>query len=208
MKVIKSILIAVVLGIVYVGIGLMKIDNIKMSEILLANTMSGVEFYPQYISTFSFEYIPIFVFQILFATNIYKHFCSASIYFFSRNANRIKWYLKEVTNIYLNSIIFLTVICISEILFIYMFTTIKIDDGAVIIAIYFPGHTVCASTISTSDVLTMASAAVIPAGVVLNSIIPIALLILCTSFLISCNYNMAVCHFCNLTADGCMDSDT
>ena len=56
MKVIKSILIAVVLGIVYVGIGLMKIDNIKMSEILLANTMSGVEFYPQYISTFSFEY--------------------------------------------------------------------------------------------------------------------------------------------------------
>ena len=32
MKVIKSILIAVVLGIVYVGIGLMKIDNIKMSE--------------------------------------------------------------------------------------------------------------------------------------------------------------------------------
>lgn len=43
MKVIKSILIAVVLGIVYVGIGLMKIDNIKMSEILLANTMSGVE---------------------------------------------------------------------------------------------------------------------------------------------------------------------
>ncbi len=29
MKVIKSILIAVVLGIVYVGIGLMKIDNIK-----------------------------------------------------------------------------------------------------------------------------------------------------------------------------------
>ena len=124
MKVIKSILIAVVLGIVYVGIGLMKIDNIKMSEILLANTMSGVEFYPQYISTFSFEYIPIFVFQILFATNIYKHFCSASIYFFSRNANRIKWYLKEVTNIYLNSIIFLTVICISEILFIYMFTSI------------------------------------------------------------------------------------
>ena len=108
MKVIKSILIAVVLGIVYVGIGLMKIDNIKMSEILLANTMSGVEFYPQYISTFSFEYIPIFVFQILF-----------------------------VTNIYLNSIIFLTVICISEILFIYMFTTIKIDDGAVIIAIYY-----------------------------------------------------------------------
>lgn len=101
MKVIKSILIAVVLGIVYVGIGLMKIDNIKMSEILLANTMSGVEFYPQYISTFSFEYIPIFVFQILFATNIYKHFCSASIYFFSRNANRIKWYLKEVTNIYI-----------------------------------------------------------------------------------------------------------
>ena len=89
MKVIKSILIAVVLGIVYVGIGLMKIDNIKMSEILLANTMSGVEFYPQYISTFSFEYIPIFVFQILFATNIYKHFCSASIYFFSRNANRM-----------------------------------------------------------------------------------------------------------------------
>ena len=85
------------------------------------------------------------------------------------------------------------------------FTALK---SPVIIAIYLPGHTVCASTISTSDVFTIASAAVTPVDVVLNSIIPIALLILCTSFLISCNYNMAVCYFCNFSADRCMDSDT
>ena len=47
------------------------------------------------------------------------------------------------------------------------------------IAIYFPGQTVCASTISTSDVFTIASAAVTPVDVVLNSIIPIALLMFC-----------------------------
>ena len=94
------------LGIVYVGIGLMKIDNIKMSEILLANTMSGVEFYPQYISTFSFEYIPIFVFKFC-SQQIYTNiFVVQAFIFFFKNVNRIKWYLKEVTNIYLNSIIF------------------------------------------------------------------------------------------------------
>ena len=84
MKVIKSILIAVVLGIVYVGIGLMKIDNIKMSEILLANTMSGVEFYPQYISTFSFELLLIHISHFSHHLNIFQFlffkFCSQQIY--------------------------------------------------------------------------------------------------------------------------------
>ena len=70
MKVIKSILIAVVLGIVYVGIGLMKIDNIKMSEILLANTMSGVEFIHN-----TYQHFHLNIFQFLF----FK-FCSQQIY--------------------------------------------------------------------------------------------------------------------------------
>jgi hypothetical protein len=47
----------------------------------------------------------------------------------------------------------------------------------------------------------------IPVDVVLNSIIPIALLILCTSFLLYCNNNVTVCYFCYFTADRSMNTN-
>ena len=46
-----------------------------------------------------------------------------------------------------------------------------------------------------------------PVDVVLNSIIPIALLILCTSFLLYCNNNVTVCYFCYFTADRSMNTN-
>lgn len=137
MKILKNMSVALILGILYVGIGLIKLDTVNLSKIIFSNTMDGIEFYPQYISVFSFQYIPIFAFQILFCTYIYKHFCSASIYFFSRNANRIYWYLKEVAKMYVSTIIFLITMCMSEIIFIRVFTTVNLDRGAIIMAVYY-----------------------------------------------------------------------
>ncbi|MDO5408946.1 MAG: hypothetical protein Q4F21_00650 [Lachnospiraceae bacterium] len=40
--------------------------------------------------------MPVFLFQILFGTIIYQRFCTASVYYFSREANRIHWFLKQI----------------------------------------------------------------------------------------------------------------
>ena len=100
MKIIKTVLIALIVGIVCVGTGFFELEYVSLSKIILSNAFNGVDFYPQYISMFTLSYSPLFVFQVIFATYIYKHFCSASIYFFSRNANRINWFLREVVKIY------------------------------------------------------------------------------------------------------------
>ena len=72
---------------------------------------------------------------------------------------------------------------------------------------YFPGHTVCASIMLTSEVYTIESAATTPAEVVLYSTIPIALLIICTSFLCLYDYIFLI-YFAYQTIDRSVDSNT
>jgi hypothetical protein len=137
MKIIKTVLIALIVGIVCIGTGFLKLENIAVSKIILSNTFAGIDYYPQYISMFTFQYMPLFAFQIFFATYIYKHFCSASIYYFSRNINRVNWFLKEVAKMYANVIIYLIVMCATEMAVIMIFSTIKIDNSAAIISFYY-----------------------------------------------------------------------
>lgn len=137
MKIMKTILAALIVGIVCLGKGFLELDQVSISEIILWNAFDGIEYYPQYISDFMFQYMPLFIFQILFSVNIYKHFCSASVYYFSRNINRIHWFLKEVAKMYVNAVIYLFVICVTEIVFICFFASITVDVSAVIIAIYY-----------------------------------------------------------------------
>lgn len=137
MKVIKTVLVAFIVGIVCVGTGFFELENVPLFKMILSNAFDGVDYYPQYISMFTFQYMPLFVFQIFFATHIYKHFCSASVYYFSRNINRINWFLKEVLKIYANTVIYLVTMCASEMIIIRMFSTITVDCSAIIIALYY-----------------------------------------------------------------------
>lgn len=137
MKIIKTVLVGLIVGIVCVGTGFLNLEYIPLSKIILSNAFDGVDYYPQYISMFTFQYMPLFIFQIFFATYIYKHFCSASVYYFSRSINRINWFLKEVTKIYANAVIYLLTMCASEMIVISMFSTITVDSSAIIITLYY-----------------------------------------------------------------------
>jgi len=39
--------------------------------------------------------VPGFLLELYLGTNMYRHFCTASVYVFSRTGNRFKWYLQE-----------------------------------------------------------------------------------------------------------------
>ena len=55
----------------------------------------------------TYWYMPLFLFQIFYGTYIYRHFCSASIYFFSRCCSRTRWFLKEALTLYLFAVVYL-----------------------------------------------------------------------------------------------------
>lgn len=137
MKIMKTVVAALLVGIVCLGKGFLDLEHIPVSEIILWNAFDGIEYYPQYVSEFMFQYMPLFIFQILFSVYIYKHFCSASIYYFSRNINRIYWFLKEAGKMFVNAVIYLAIICITQIIFICFFSSITINVSAVIIAVYY-----------------------------------------------------------------------
>lgn len=137
MRKMKIVLVAFVIGILSVEIGFFDLKKVSLSAIILSDSFSGVDFLPQYIPMFTLRYMPLFFFQINFSTYIYKHFCSASVYFFSRNINRKKWFFIETLKIYMYAIVYLVVSCLTQILLIGMFTRITVDREAIIIIFYF-----------------------------------------------------------------------
>ena len=54
-------------------------------------------------------YFPLIMFQIFFGTYIYRHFCCASVYYFSRCNNRVSWFLKEAALLYPIAVIYIVI---------------------------------------------------------------------------------------------------
>lgn len=50
--------------------------------------------------------IPIVIFQILYGNHIYCRYCTASVYYFTRYKNRVKWYLGECCKLYIKSLMY------------------------------------------------------------------------------------------------------
>ena len=45
---------------------------------------------------FGFLLLPFFLYQFYGGVQLYRQFCVASVYVFSRTTNRVKWYFKEL----------------------------------------------------------------------------------------------------------------
>lgn len=90
-------------------------NEILFSELVLqlsgsrGNIVLGVS--PPELLSFCAELTPYFLFELYIGTNLYRHFCTASVYIFSRATNRIVWYLKESI-----TIIFLAMLYLSSLL--------------------------------------------------------------------------------------------
>lgn len=137
MKFRNTILIALIVGIFSLGTGIFEYSDTSVSQVILHSAFSGIEYYPQYVVYLSYQYMPLLIFQIVFATYIYKHFCSASIYFFSRNINRIKWFLKEIRKLYIHTVLYLAIFNIVGIMITNLFIKVSVDDGVILLIAYY-----------------------------------------------------------------------
>lgn len=80
--------------------------ELLLSDIILVFGFSDVEIILVYIIDLSIKLLPFFLYQIVFGTYIYQHFCSASVFYFSRCPNRIKWFVIESVKLYMIAFIY------------------------------------------------------------------------------------------------------
>ncbi|MFP3156348.1 hypothetical protein LQZ18_18370 [Lachnospiraceae bacterium ZAX-1] len=71
-------------------------DQIPLEDIIMKLSFSMEMICARTIFEMAFAYLAHIVFQAIFGLYIYSHFCSASVYYFSRCVDRKKWYAKEL----------------------------------------------------------------------------------------------------------------
>lgn len=86
---------------------------------------------PELVS-FSMRLIPEWIFECYFGVSLYKHFCVASIYVFSRQPNRTRWYLREFLKIGLFTIAFQLLLLLSVVFTTMLRYQLHIDETGVL----------------------------------------------------------------------------
>lgn len=110
---------------------------VLFSDIMFVFSFYKPSFFITSIIDMVMNYIPLLFIQILYGTYIYRHFCSTSIYFFSRCANRQVWLLKEAIKLYYYIVIYLFCMVASGTLFCMLNFGVYFDEGSIYLLFYY-----------------------------------------------------------------------
>jgi len=84
-----------------------------------------------------FAFVPLLLFQIIYGTYIYRFFCTASVYFFSRNNNRGRWFLKEAGALLGFAFLYISIYSVSSLSLPLLFGRLNWDRGIIASYVYF-----------------------------------------------------------------------
>ena len=110
---------------------------IKLIEIV--NVLAFGEFYidASYIFFFLFRFFPLVLFQAILGKEIYTKFCVASVYFFSRQKDKTKWFIMENIKLYGKTVLYLMTLVTSCTFFVSLNSKIEIYKEGVILLSYY-----------------------------------------------------------------------
>lgn len=80
---------------------------------------------------------PYMIFQALWGMYIYRHFCTGSVYYFSRLQNRSQWYWKEAGKLFGCVVFFLIIYLFSCTMTISIFNPVTVDTFGVWFSLYY-----------------------------------------------------------------------
>ncbi len=143
MKFIKYIFLGIIFGVIFglSYLGENQSDIILLNDIVLK--LSFDEFIlcksnAAYYDKIFLYLVPMLIFQLLSGTEIYSHFCTGSIYYFSRCTNKKIWTIKESAKVAVYALVNTTAILVSFILLNYIAgKEIVFSFGAICIAGYY-----------------------------------------------------------------------
>lgn len=131
-------LFAVLFGILY-SFSFLESGTGRYEMFDMINRLGFSEFLiePSYLQNFFIWYFHFFVFQMMYGTYIYKHFCTACVYYFCRMNNRIRWFLKETLKLFANSLIYVILLFLMYIGFGSIFGSMIVTKEAIIFLGYY-----------------------------------------------------------------------
>jgi hypothetical protein len=110
--------------------------SLNATDILLYFSFGEPQFEPADLIYILFNMLPVVLFQCLFGMLIYRHFCMAGIFYFTRCDNRIRWFLKEAGQLLMISFLYPAVYLLTGILTARITHTVQMDDAFLILLIY------------------------------------------------------------------------
>lgn len=86
--------------------------------------------------SFAMRLFPAFIFELYAGIMLYRHFCTASIYIFSRYPHRVKWYIREACHLGGAVCIFHMLLLAATILTTLIRYTLQIDHAGILLMVY------------------------------------------------------------------------
>lgn len=113
---------------------------IRFSEAVLQLSGSRGEFalgfsLPELVS-FAMRMVPYFVFEAYFGIAFYRHFCTASVYVFSRYPHRIKWYMRELACVGAYACLYQVILLGTVILVTSLRYQLQVDGAGIALLLY------------------------------------------------------------------------
>lgn len=86
--------------------------------------------------SFILRFVPAFIFELLAGMELYQHFCTASVYLFSRTPDRLQWYLQEICSIVMLSFTFQFVLMAGAMLTTMLRYHLEYDMAGLVLFLY------------------------------------------------------------------------
>lgn len=134
---IRFLLCAVLCGIVFLGSMATPNHSIHASDIIISLGFGVVECIPRSIIDITYYFTPVLIFQILYGTYIYRHFCAASVYYFSRTENKIRWYLKQAVELFILSLLYVVFLLGASLAAASIFNDVVFCKTDMVLGFYF-----------------------------------------------------------------------
>ena len=112
-------------------------ETAEAGEIVRLLGMWHMDFYPGYVPDIMFWYAPLLFFHIFYGSYIYRHFCTASVYYFSRSSRRIPWFLREAGVLYLFSLSYVLLLLIAGMITACLTVPTHFDRASLLLGGYY-----------------------------------------------------------------------
>ena len=133
----RFLIVPLILGVVtFISWGA-NVPGLPATFVLLGTAFRDAELQPSGIPNTILSYLPLLLFQIFYGTMIYRHFCTASVYYFSRKTNRVKWFLPECGKLLLYAVIYTAVLLFSAVGIVAAFGSMQWNQGFWALCIYY-----------------------------------------------------------------------
>lgn len=133
----RFLIVPLILGAVNFVLYVSALPEISATQILLDTAFQNASMMPEALPELLKRYLPLLLFQIFYGTMIYRHFCTASVYYFSRKTKRVQWFLPECGMLFGYAVAYSAVLLFSGIGIIAAFGKLRWDPGFVPLLVYY-----------------------------------------------------------------------